>query len=143
MKKKSTSKLAFFSLRVLPGLVAAAFIAFALASSHAVGDTLSCPTPQTVYWLGSPTPSPAPPPQLWTELYLPIPTPSRPVLVFRGCNAGHADWCAWWPADASYYVLGQEIRGNCLAGPFKGDVLFKFDQDDGHAMLANIDAQGW
>jgi predicted acyl esterase len=143
MKKKSSSKLAFFNLRVLPGLVAAAFIAFALALSDSVGDTLSCPTPQTAYWPGAATPSPAPPPQLWTELYLTTPAPSKPVLVFRGCNAGHADWCAFWPDDAAYYVVGQEIRGDCLAGPFQGDLLYKFDRDDGHALLETIDAKSW
>jgi predicted acyl esterase len=146
MKKNSNSKLAFFSLRVLPGLVAAAFISLVLALSNSVGDTSSCPSPQTAQWLGAPTPSPSPAPMLWTDFYFqPQLNAPKPVLVFRGCNAasGDGDFCPFWTDGGVYHLLVQDIRGDCLGGPFKGDMLYKYDQDDGHTFLAGINSQLW
>jgi uncharacterized protein len=146
MKKKSTSKPAFFSPRALPGLIAAAFIAFAVALSHAVGQTPSCTPSGTAQWQGAPTPSPSPAPLLWTDFYFlqDLSTP-KPVLVWRGCDAasGDGDFCPFWPAGAMYHMVVQDLRGDCLGGPFQGDLLFKYDQDDGHALLGGIDGQLW
>jgi putative CocE/NonD family hydrolase len=42
-------------------------------------------------------------------------------------------------------VIAQDIRENqdCQVAPFSGDLLYTFDQADGHALLDNIDAQQW
>jgi predicted acyl esterase len=145
MKKKSNEKLAFLSLRVLPGLVAVAFIGVALALSNSVGQTPSCTPSGTAQWHGAATPSPSPP-LLWTDFYFRDLSTPRPVLVFRGCNAasGDGDFCPFWtPSPTPYHLVTQDIRGDCLAGAFSGDLLFKYDQDDGHALLDGINTQGW
>jgi predicted acyl esterase len=78
---------------------------------------------------------------LWTDFYWTVPFTQHPVLVFRGCNAasGDGDFCPFWTVGGMYHLVVQDIRGDCLGGPFKGDLLFKYDQDDGHAMLDGID----
>jgi predicted acyl esterase len=148
MKKKSTSKLAFFSIRVLPSLVAAAFIALALALSNSVGDTSSCPPPQTAQWPSAPTPTPTP---LTTDFYfLPDLSTPKPVLVLRGCNAASATStpCYWGtPTPNPYHIVIQDIRGSpgCsnTPTPFIGDLLYKYDQDDGHTLLGYINGELW
>ena len=140
MKEKSTSKLAFFSLRVLPGLVATAFIAFALAPCDAAGD---CGIPYT--------PTPTPPCtnhstftvnmctpdnyELVTDVYLKSgqSTP-MPVLVTRGDGAR----CfATYPANVGYDQVVQDTRP--LIGPTPNqNFLFKADQDDGHFVLSQL-----
>jgi predicted acyl esterase len=145
MKKKSVSKLAFLSLRILPALVAAAFIAFALALPYAVSQTPSCTPSGTAQWHGASTPSPSPP-LLWTDFYfLADLSAPKPVLVWRGCNAasGTGNFCPFWPEGSVYHMVVQDIRGDCLAGNFNGDMLFKYDQDDGHALLDGINTQHW
>jgi predicted acyl esterase len=157
MKKKSNSKLAFFSLRVLPSLVAAAFIALAVALSNSVGDmpsrvpsvgdTPSCTPTNITPWPGAPTPSPTLP-MLTTAFYLADPThlnSPKPVLVSRGCGATSGDPCFLWPAGAQYHMVLQENRGSpgCLENAFIGDLLFKYDQDDSHTLLGYINQQGW
>jgi predicted acyl esterase len=144
MKKKSTSKLGFLSLRVLLGLFAA-FVALALAWSHAVGDTSSCGPTGTAQWNGAATPSPSPP-LLWTDFYFRDLSTPRPVLVLRGGNAasGDGDFCPLWtPSPTPYHMVVQDIRGDYVSGAFSGDLLFKYDQDDGHALLDGISTQGW
>ena len=118
MKKKSTSKLAFFSLRVLPGLVAAAFIAFALARSDAVGDTLvcgnvttsNCSNPTMTVNVCAHDGSP-----LVTDIYLKD-NARRPVLVLRGCEARCGITAqvlqTIWPPNATYDLVVQDIRGS-------------------------------
>src|SRR5882724_13246880 len=111
MKKKSTSKLAFFSLRVLLSLVAAAFIALAVALSNSVADTLSCSPSGTAQWPTAATPSPSPIP-LTTDFYFRDLSMPRPVLVFRGCKAasGTGDFCAFWtPSPTPYHMVVQDI----------------------------------
>ena len=151
MKKKSTSKLAFFSLRVLPGLVATAFIAFALALSHAVGDTLlcgnvttsNCSNPTMTVNVCAHDGSP-----LVTDIYLKD-NAQRPVLVLRGCEARCGITAqvlqTIWPPNATYSLVVQDIRGSpfCHERAFIGDLLYKFDQDDSHALLEYIDQQTW
>ena len=151
MKKKSTSKLAFFSLRVLPGLVATAFIAFALARSDAVGDTLlcgnvttsNCSNPTMTVNVCAHDGSP-----LVTDIYLKD-NARRPVLVLRGCEARCGITAqvlqTIWPPNATYDLVVQDIRGSpfCHERAFIGDLLYKFDQDDSHALLEYIDQQTW
>jgi predicted acyl esterase len=145
MKTKSTSKLGFFSLRVLPDLVAAAFIAFALALPYAVSETTSCAPSSTAQW-----PSSDPNILLNTEFYFRDLSTPRPVLVLRGCEAASstATPCdLWTPSPTPYHMVVQDIRGssgchNTLT-PFFGDLLYKYDKDDGHAMLDGIDRSGW
>jgi uncharacterized protein len=145
MKQKSTSKLALLSLRVLLGLFAA-FVALALAWSHAVGDTLSCGPPATANWPGADTPSPTQIPSLKTNFYFRDLSTPWPVLVLRGCNGASStppNICDLWPANA--HMVVQDIRENqdCHVAAFSGDMLYKFDQDDGHRMLQGIDESGW
>jgi predicted acyl esterase len=124
MKKKSTSKLAFFSLRVLPGLVAAAFTAFALASSYAACD---CITPtQTAYLLSSDGHT-----LLRTDIYRKDWTP-RPVLVQRGWGATTCVTTCIWPANADYHLVVQRGRGT--------DFLYSDDRADGHTLIDYINA---
>ena len=137
MKKKSTSNLAFIGLRVLAGLVAAAFIAVAVALPYTVDDAPSCAPSATAQW-----PSADPNILLNTDFYWTVPKVPHPVLVLRGCEAASSTPCALWPANA--HMVVQDIRGSSgchnVATPFFGDLLYKYDQDDGHAMLARIDA---
>jgi predicted acyl esterase len=135
MKKKPTSKLAFISLRVLAWLIAVAFIAFALASSHSVGDISSCPS-GTAQW-----PSYDPNILLNTDFYWTAPFTQHPVLAFRRCNATELiNGCSIWNPSYPYHVVVQDIRGSpdCANTPFIGDLLYKYDQDDGHAFIAGI-----
>jgi predicted acyl esterase len=151
MKKKSSSKLAFFSLRVLPSLVAAAFIASAVALSNSVGETSSCAPSGTAQWPAAPTPNPSPP-LLSTDFYFEDLSTPHPVLLLRGCEAASTDFCSspqpsLWPGDGTYHLVIQDIRGSSgchnVVTPFFGDLLYKFDQDDGHATLAGIEGSGW
>src|SRR5262245_16454396 len=147
MKKKSTSKLAFFSLRILLGLFAV-FIAFALASSHSIGDTSSCGFSAEANWPGADTPSPTQTPQLKTDVYWTSPFIKHPVLVFRECKATSLiSVCPAWDPSKAYHVVVQDIRGSpdChnTPTPFIGDLLYKFDQDDGHATLDGINRSSW
>jgi uncharacterized protein len=82
---------------------------------------------------------------LWTDFYFADLSIPRPVLVFRGCNAasGDGNFCPFWTEGGLYHLVVQDIRGDCLGGPFKGDMLFKYDQDDGHTLIENLAAQSW
>jgi predicted acyl esterase len=82
---------------------------------------------------------------LVTDLYLKDNT-RRPVLVIRGCAMRSRIVPSLpyiWPTNAAYHLVVQDIRGDCLAGAFKGDVLYSADQDDGQALLDYIDQQPW
>jgi len=82
---------------------------------------------------------------LLTDIYLKDNTP-RPVLVMRGCDMRNKvvpNLQYIWPSTATYHLVVQDIRGDCLAGAFKGDLLYSADQDDGHALLDYIDKEPW
>jgi predicted acyl esterase len=126
-------------------LVAAAFIAFAVALPYAVGQTPSCTPSGTALWTEAPTPSPSPTPSLLTAFYFTDLSTPRPVLVLRGCDAALSDVCSLWTENGMYHMVVQDIRENqdCHDFAFSGDLLYKFDQDDGHTLLGSIDHQGW
>jgi uncharacterized protein len=70
----------------------------------------------------------------------------RPVLVMRGCDMRHKvvpNLSSIWPTNAAYHLVVQDIRGDCLAGAFRGDLLYSADRDDGHDLLDYIDKQPW
>jgi uncharacterized protein len=73
----------------------------------------------------------------------------KPVLVFRGCSAssGNGNFCNFWPEDGLYHIVAQDIRGSpgCsnTPTPFIGDLLYKYDQDDGHTLLGYINGELW
>lgn len=85
---------------------------------------------------------------LVTDIYLKD-NARRPVLVLRGCEArcGIAARVLQtiWPPNATYDLVVQDIRGSpfCHERAFIGDLLYKFDQDDSHALLEYIDQQTW
>jgi predicted acyl esterase len=66
------------------------------------------------------------------------------VLVFRECDA--TDLLNFCPVDA-YHVVVQDIRGSPYCHntptPFIGDLLYKYDQDDGHALVDNLGLTNW
>jgi uncharacterized protein len=83
--------------------------------------------------------------RLVTDIYLKDNT-QRPVLVMRGCDLRRKVVPSLpyiWPTNATYHLVVQDIRGDCLAGAFKGDVLYSADHDDGQALLDYIDHQAW
>ncbi len=150
MKKKSNANLAFIGLRVLPGFVVAAFIAFALASFHAVGDT-SSGTPSPYYDLlpltpcDTPSCTPSPPYQfttyasdgtaIRTDLYTTDLHSPKPVLVIRGdrdCVPSSI-----WSTNSEYNLLVQEF----FAGDDSSPVPYNADRVDGQALLASIAQQ--
>ena len=82
---------------------------------------------------------------LVTDIHLKDFTP-RPVLVMRGCNERRlvaSVLQSIWPTNAAYHLVVQDIRGDCQAGAFRGDLLYSADQDDGQALLEYIDRQTW
>jgi uncharacterized protein len=148
MKKKSNANLAFISLRVLAGFLAAAFIVFALAVSHSVGEPssrtssadpllldTSCPTatctPSAPFrfltYASDGTP-------IWTDLYATTPLTAKPVLVMRGAGG-----CPLGTPSPDYHLLVQESLANndSLPAPFNADRV------DGQALLTWLAAQPW
>ncbi|HZS17761.1 MAG TPA: CocE/NonD family hydrolase [Candidatus Udaeobacter sp.] len=141
-KHRSNTKLAIIGLRLLAGSVAAAFIAFGVASSSSVANTSSCPS-GSAEW-----PSSDPDIMLETDFYWTSPFIQHPVLVFRACNATQKiDGCNFWDPSQAYHVVVQDIRGSPECAntptPFIGDLLYKFDQDDGHTFIDGVNDSTW
>ena len=152
MKKKSNANLAFISLRVLAGLVAAAFIVFALAVSQSVGEPSSRTSFANPLLLDTPCDPPTCTPsapfhfityasdgtEIPTDLYATIPLTAKPVLVMRGAGACYPDASIWSPSS-NYHLLVQESLANndSLPAPFNADRV------DGQALLTWLAAQPW
>jgi predicted acyl esterase len=144
MKKKSNANLAFISLRVLAGFLAAAVIVFALAVSSRMSSAnpLDLDTP-----CATPTCTPSPPitfstwttdnTEIKTDLYATIPLTAKPVLVMRGVP-GCIPANIWSPSSA-YHLLVQES----LAASDSSPVPFNADRVDGQALLGWLAAQPW
>jgi predicted acyl esterase len=108
-------------------------IAFPLASYYAVGDTLTCPTPnQTAYLLSSDGTT-----QLQTDIYRKNGdwTP-RPALVVRGWDPDPCTIPYTWPADADYNLV---IQRDLAANAF----LHSADRADGQTLINWLDGAPW
>ena len=152
MKKKSNANLAFISLRVLVGFLAAAFIVFALAVSQSVGEPSSRTSSANPLLLDTPcdptTCTRSAPFQfntyasdgteIKTDLYATIPLTAKPVLVMRGAGACYPPPSIWSPSS-NYHLLVQEYLADndSLPAPFNADRV------DGQALLTWLAAQPW
>lgn len=68
----------------------------------------------------------------------------RPVLVIRGQGARCAiarNPTAYWPADANYHLVVQDIRDPVHL--YSGNYVYSADQEDGQTLLEALDDQTW
>jgi uncharacterized protein len=151
MKKKSNANLAFISLRVLAGFLAATFIVFALAVSQSVGESSSRTSSANPLILDTPCDPPTCTPsapyrfityatdgtEIWTDLYATSLT-AKPVLVMRGAG-GCPPPASIWSPSSDYHLLVQETLADSDSSP----VPFNADHVDGQGLLTWLAAQPW